>query len=62
MRAAHHQLCPWRDADGALFAAFFMHKLMGLDPYLAVFILMPAFFAFGYGLQRFIIARRAWQR
>ena len=34
----------------ALFAAFFMHKLFGIDPYLAVFILMPAFFALGYGI------------
>ncbi len=39
----------------ALFAAFFMHQLLGLDPYLALFILAPAFFAIGYGLQRFII-------
>lgn len=39
----------------ALFAAFFMHRLLGADPYLAVFILMPAFFALGYGLQRFVI-------
>ncbi|MGB9114562.1 branched-chain amino acid ABC transporter permease [Bradyrhizobium sp.] len=39
----------------ALFAAFFMHQMLGLDPYLAVFILMPAFFVVGYTLQRFII-------
>jgi branched-chain amino acid transport system permease protein len=39
----------------ALFAAFFMHQSLGLDPYLAVFILTPAFFAVGYTLQRFII-------
>ncbi len=39
----------------ALFAAFFMHQVLGLDPYLAVFILTPAFFAVGYTLQRFII-------
>src|SRR6202163_4254167 len=43
----------------ALFAAFFMRKLLGVDPYLAVFILMPAFFALGYGLQRFIIGPAA---
>jgi branched-chain amino acid transport system permease protein len=43
----------------ALFAAFFMHKLFGMDPYLAVFILTPAFFALGYGLQRFIIGPAA---
>ena len=34
----------------ALFAAFFLHRLFGIDPYLAVFILVPAFFALGYGL------------
>jgi branched-chain amino acid transport system permease protein len=39
----------------ALFAAFFMQKTLGVDPYLAVFVLTPAFFAFGYGLQRFVI-------
>ena len=39
----------------ALFAAFFMQKTLGVDPYLAVFILTPLFFAFGYGLQRFVI-------
>jgi branched-chain amino acid transport system permease protein len=39
----------------ALFAAFFMQKSLGVDPYLAVFVLTPAFFTFGYGLQRFVI-------
>jgi branched-chain amino acid transport system permease protein len=39
----------------ALFAAFFMQKTLGVDPYLAVFVLTPAFFALGYGLQRFVI-------
>src|SRR5215468_2455860 len=39
----------------ALFAAFFAHRLLGLDPYLAVIVLTPLFFVLGYGLQRFII-------
>lgn len=39
----------------ALFAAFFAFKLLGLDPYLAVFLLAPVFFALGYALQRFVI-------
>lgn len=43
----------------ALFAAFFIRKLFGIDPYLAVFILIPAFFLLGYGLQRFIIGPAA---
>ena len=39
----------------ALFAAFFAFSLLGLDPYLAVFLLAPAFFVLGYALQRFVI-------
>jgi branched-chain amino acid transport system permease protein len=39
----------------AMFAAFFAHRLFGLDPYLAVIVLAPLFFALGYGLQRFVI-------
>src|SRR5689334_3292144 len=39
----------------AMFAAFFAFRLLGLDPYIAVFLLAPVFFAIGYGLQRFII-------
>lgn len=39
----------------ALYAAFFLYTLGGIDPYLAIFVLMPAFFALGYGLQRFVI-------
>jgi branched-chain amino acid transport system permease protein len=39
----------------ALFAAFFLHQLLGMDPYFAVFILTPGFFALGYGLQRCVI-------
>lgn len=43
----------------ALFAVFFMHRLFGLDPYIALFILAPAFFALGYVLQRFVIGPAA---
>ena len=39
----------------ALFAAFFAFRLLGLDPYLAVFLLAPTFFVLGYALQRFVI-------
>ena len=39
----------------AMFAAFFAYQQLGLDPYLAAFLLAPAFFALGYGLQRFVI-------
>jgi branched-chain amino acid transport system permease protein len=39
----------------ALYAAFFLYTLAGVDPYIALFLLMPAFFALGYVLQRFVI-------
>ena len=39
----------------ALFAAFFAHKLLGLDPYLAAIGLTGAFFVLGYALQRCVI-------
>src|SRR5512140_3303542 len=39
----------------AMFAAFFAHRLLGLDPYIAALILTPLFFAIGYGLQRGVI-------
>jgi branched-chain amino acid transport system permease protein len=39
----------------ALFAAFFAHKLLGLDPYVAALALAPVFFVLGYALQRFVI-------
>lgn len=41
--------------SAAMFAAFFAFRLLGIDPYVAVFLLAPLFFTFGYALQRFII-------
>src|SRR6266704_3536606 len=43
----------------AMFAAFFAHRLLGLDPYLAVLVLTPLFFVLGYCLQRFVIGPAA---
>jgi branched-chain amino acid transport system permease protein len=43
----------------AMFAAFFAHKLLGLDPYVAALGLTPLFFVLGYGLQRFVIGPAA---
>ncbi|GHC66306.1 branched-chain amino acid ABC transporter permease [Limoniibacter endophyticus] len=40
----------------ALYAAFFLHALFGIDPYVAIFIVVPVFFCLGYALQRGIIA------
>jgi len=39
----------------AMFAAFFAHALLGLDPYLATLILAPLFFVLGYCLQCLLI-------
>ncbi|HZP93239.1 MAG TPA: branched-chain amino acid ABC transporter permease [Burkholderiales bacterium] len=41
--------------SAALFAAFFAFRLLGLDPYMALFLLAPVFFVLGYALQRFVI-------
>jgi branched-chain amino acid transport system permease protein len=43
----------------AMFAAFFAHRLLGLDPYVAALLLTPLFYLLGYGLQRFIIGPAA---
>jgi len=39
----------------ALYGVYFLHQRLGIDPYLALPIMVPAMFAFGYGLQRFVI-------
>ena len=39
----------------AMFAAYFAYRVFGIDPYLAVFLLAPAFFGIGYALQRFVL-------
>lgn len=39
----------------AMFAAYFAFHVLGVDPYFAVFIIAPLFFALGYGLQRLMI-------
>jgi branched-chain amino acid transport system permease protein len=43
----------------ALYAAFFLYTLGGVDPYVAILVLMPLFFAAGYVLQRVVI-QPAW--
>ena len=43
----------------AMFAAFFAHKLLGVDPYVAALGLTPLFFVLGYALQRFVIGPAA---
>jgi branched-chain amino acid transport system permease protein len=39
----------------AMYGVFFLHALLGVDPYLALPIIVPAFFALGYALQRGVI-------
>ncbi|MCA3263993.1 MAG: branched-chain amino acid ABC transporter permease [Telmatospirillum sp.] len=41
----------------ALYAAFFAHAGLGLDPYLAMPLLAAAFFVVGYALQRWVIGK-----
>jgi branched-chain amino acid transport system permease protein len=43
----------------AMFAAFFAHQWLGLDPYVAALALTPLFYLLGYGLQRFVIGPAA---
>jgi branched-chain amino acid transport system permease protein len=41
----------------ALYGVYFLKEQLGIDPYLALPIMVPAMFAFGYGLQRGVINR-----
>ena len=41
----------------AMFAVFFLWQLFGVDPYLAMLVVVPAGFMFGYGLQRTVIGK-----
>ncbi|HXP76206.1 MAG TPA: branched-chain amino acid ABC transporter permease [Stellaceae bacterium] len=40
----------------ALYGVYFLYTLLGIDPYLALPIVVPAMFALGYALQRAVIA------
>jgi len=39
----------------AMYGVFFLHALFGIDPYVALPIMVPLFFVLGYGLQRAVI-------
>jgi len=39
----------------ALYGVYFLHQRLGIDPYAALPIMVPAMFALGYVLQRFVI-------
>jgi branched-chain amino acid transport system permease protein len=39
----------------ALYGVYFLHRQLGIDPYLALPVMVPAMFLLGYGLQRFVI-------
>ncbi len=45
-----------------LYAVYFLKVRLGIDPYLSLLIVPPAMFAFGYVLQRGIIARASHGR
>ncbi len=41
----------------ALYAVYFLKVQLGIDPYLALPLVVPGMFVFGYGLQRLVINR-----
>lgn len=41
----------------ALYGVYFLHRDLGLDPYLSLPVMVPAMFAAGYALQRLVIGR-----
>ena len=41
----------------ALYGVFFLNARLGVDPYAALPVMVPAMFVLGYGLQRFVIGR-----
>ena len=46
----------------ALYAVYFLKDRAGIDPYLALPLVVPAMFALGYGLQRIVINRAGHTR
>jgi len=46
----------------ALYGVFFLNARLGLDPYAALPVVVPAMFALGYVLQRFVVARTSHGR
>lgn len=46
----------------AMYAVWFLWNALGIDPYLAMLIVVPGGFAFGYGLQRWIIGKASHGR
>lgn len=46
----------------ALYGVFFLHDLGGVDPYTALPVMVPAMFALGYALQRWVIGKASHGR
>jgi branched-chain amino acid transport system permease protein len=46
----------------ALYGVYFLYTLLGIDPYAALPIMVPAMFALGYALQRTVIAHASHGR
>ena len=46
----------------ALYGVYYLHRHLGLDPYASLPIMVPAMFALGYALQRFVIGRASHGR
>lgn len=46
----------------AMYAVYYLWATFGIDPYLAMLIVVPGGFFFGYGLQRFVIGKASHGR
>ncbi len=46
----------------AMYAVFFLWHFFGIDPYVAMLVVVPGGFVFGYGLQRSVIGRASHGR
>jgi len=46
----------------AMYAVYFLWSLFGIDPYIAMLIVVPGGFVFGYGLQRTVISKASHGR
>ena len=46
----------------ALYGVFFLNAQLGVDPYAALLVMVPAMFVLGYCLQRFVIGRASHGR
>lgn len=46
----------------SMYAVYFLWKILGIDPYLAMLVVVPGGFVFGYCLQRYVIGKASHGR